>query len=367
MEELNYLFYEYQNNPKLSVLKKLIPLYYKNNISLNRIYLGKSLLHVKASFDCIEYILNRGADPNVRDIYGITPIHLQEEYDVIKLLVRRGASANPLCSNGLNPLFWKKDPKATNYLLELENDIYLCPTINPSEHSTYSPYFKLLVDAGYDPYDKSNTCIASSQIFFQNNPLTLFNLISKTLNSRDLQNNFDILFETILFKPCLKPQTLILFNKNLFGGFIDHQNVIGNTALHVQYNLEITSMLLTNGADTTIKNDDGETAYDYHLKRNNLCNANLIQKFSSAKIIQNNWKSFWFKKCYVPPKFYKKKLEFLDELIFLSPSDCHTFPGGIEYQKALEDFKQSFQSLVDLSSSGSGSTSADSPSSLACF
>ena len=37
-----------------------------------------------------------------------------------------------------------------------------------------------------------------------------------------------------------------------------------------------------------------------------------------------------------------RKKEFLEDFKLLPPSECKTFPGGIEYQYALEDFNESF-------------------------
>ena len=33
-------------------------------------------------------------------------------------------------------------------------------------------------------------------------------------------------------------------------------------------------------------------------------------------------------------------MELLEDLKLLSPSECGTFPGGIDYQNALEDFNK---------------------------
>ena len=84
----------------------------------------------------------------------------------------------------------------------------------------------------------------------------------------------------------------------------------------------------------------------YHLERNNLRIANYILRYSSAKKIQENWKRFWFKKTYIPPKYNNMKKEFLEELIYLSPSECHTFPGGIEYQKAYQSFLSNVNNFI---------------------
>ena len=65
----------------------------------------------------------------------------------------------------------------------------------------------------------------------------------------------------------------------------------------------------------------------------------LIERYSSAKLIQQCWRRFWFNKTYIPPKYYKIKLSFMNEFTLLPPSECGIFPGGIEYQNAYDNFK----------------------------
>ena len=82
----------------------------------------------------------------------------------------------------------------------------------------------------------------------------------------------------------------------------DHQNILGNTALHVQSEMRNIYYLLNCGANHKIKNNDGLTPYEYHDKRNNQMICTLIERFAASSYIQDYWKRFWFKKTYVPPK-----------------------------------------------------------------
>ena len=338
---------DYQKDPDFNLLKEIVHELIINNKTLNENVNGLSLLHIKAPVKNIKYLLDRGANPNIEGYYDLKPIHLQYSYDVIKLLVERGASPSAKDMNDFNPLFWQKDPKAINYLLEY-NDIYISRIINTMLFKN-TPYHKMLIEGGYDPF--SENVIAVSPIFLQRNPESLFNLISRTINFEYIDNNFDIAYETVLFKPCINPYHIMIFNSKNFksiDGLINHQNIIGNTALHVQHDPQNIVALLENGADHTIKNHNDDSPFQYHLKRNNLLVANIINRFSSASIIQRCWRRFWFYKTYIPPKNYKIKKEFLDDFKLSCPSECGTFPGGIEYQYALEDFNKSFQMLKDI-------------------
>ena len=344
--------FDYQKYPDFNLLKEIVHELIISNKTLNENVCGLSLLHVKAPVKNIKYLLDRGADPNVEGYYDIKPIHLQYSYDVIKLLVERGASPSAKDMNDFNPLFWQKDPEAINYLLQY-NDIYISRIINTIAFKN-APYHRMLVEGGYDPFSEHN--ISVSPIFLQRNPESLFNLIS---HNYDINNYYDLAYETILFKPCINPYHIMIFNsKNFNEEIIDHQNILGNTALHVQYEPQNIVALLENGADFKILNNKGVSPLQYHLERNNLVVANIINKFSSASIIQRCWRRFWFFKTYISPKYYKIKKEFLEDFKLLPPSECKTFPGGIEYQYALEDFNESFKMLKDIySADGSSSTS----------
>ena len=131
---------------------------------------------------------------------------------------------------------------------------------------------------------------------------------------------------------------------------IDHKNIIGNTAAHVQHDPRNILALLRCKADYTIKNNEGLTPYEYHRKRNNHLVYTIIERYAASSYIQNYWKRFWFRKTYVPPKYYKIKKEFINEFTLLPPSECGTFPGGIEYQDAYDDFKLAVSAATAMAS-----------------
>ena len=74
----------------------------------------------------------------------------------------------------------------------------------------------------------------------------------------------------------------------------------------------------------------------------------FIERFSAITFIQYVWRKFWFRKTYIPPKYYKIKKEFLNDFTLLPPSECGIFPGGIEYQNAYKDFNSSITYLCSL-------------------
>jgi len=334
------LILQFEKKPTVDKLKEIINGYRDEKVPINERYDGKlCLAHIKQPYQTMKYLLDRGGDPNVSGYSDIKPIHVQENYETIKLLVERGAQPGPLDINNFNPLFWQKDPQSVLYLLKY-NDIYTCKLIKINYLKERSPYLKMLIEGGYDPYSEYN--IAVSPLFLQRN-LESFRILMNVSYLCGIEDNFyDIAYETILFKPCITPKLVdkcnTIFTNEHHYSYINHQNVLGNTSLHVQHSPEIVLSLLENGADWSLKNNNDHTPVQYHLERRNNRIAKLITRYSSAKIIQRCWKKFWFMKNFIPPKYYKIKKEFMYDFIHLSPSECHTFPGGIEYQKAYEEF-----------------------------
>lgn len=330
--------YDFVKNPTIDKIKKIINDFYRNGIVLhNYTFLGLSLIHIKQGPETMKYLLNKGINPNITGIYDLKPIHLQEQYETIKLLIDAGAQTNPKCINDLNPLFFQKDKKSMELLLKT-NDIYFSKIFCREKLKSWCPYTNMLVDGGYD---YSEEFISVSPIFLQRNYDTLKCLLDHCYNNFITDFCFDLSLENILFKPYVNDKIIKLYTGYNYGDLYcpSHKNIVNNTPLHVQYNPNNIMALLETGADPNIKNSDGFTPFEYHLIRNNLNIAGIIRNYSAAKIIQNSWRNFWFRKTYVPPKNYKIKKEFLESFILLSPSECGTFPGGIEYQKAKETFE----------------------------
>ena len=124
---------------------------------------------------------------------------------------------------------------------------------------------------------------------------------------------------------------------------INQQNYKGNTALHIHNEPKIILNLLKNNIDINLTNNDEMTALQYHYEKKNYDIYDLIVLYISAKKIQNKWRCFWFKKTFIPIKYYKKKKDFINNFKLLPPSECNLFPGGIEYQK----IKTRFESFLN--------------------
>lgn len=338
---MDNLLYEFSKEPNLELLKQIFKNHNFNPNKFHTVLFGVSLLHVRQPYETMKYLLDKGGDPNNNTYLSSKPIHFQKEFKTIRLLVDRGAIPNPRDLYDFNPLFWQKDLESVKYLLRynpLSNNFIYKPKSWPYTHY----YNKMLIEGGYDPYSENN--ISITPLFLQRD-LEVFDYLLEESYYNDIPN-FDLAYETILFKPCITSKMIKLFDTNNHN--IDHKNVLGNTALHVQHEPKNVLALLRCKADYTIKNEEGLTPYEYHDKRNNQFICTLIERYAASRYIQDFWKRFWFKKTYIPPKYYKIKKEFVNLFTLLPPSECGTFPGGIEYQDAFDDFKLAASTMASL-------------------
>ena len=332
------LFISFKKEPSRSKVDKLLPLLRKNSLNVNSILLfNYSLMHIKQGPDTMKYLLSLKGDVHIHNTYGMTPLFTQDRYDTIKLLVEKGANPNIQDNYKFTPLFWQKEPDAMEYLLNKGLKINHFNTRFNIQPGTLLDdiYVEMFIIGGYDPYNEKNLCI--SPLFLQRNYETQ-KIMLQTEILYHRYYHVDCFLETPLFKPCITKELLQLYLD--LGEDINHGNVFFNTMLYVHTNPDIILCLLYNGISLTSRNILNETAYLYHLKRNNLFICDLIKEYYSSTLIQRNWERFIFRKNYVPLKNHKKKKELVKYIELLPPSECGIFPGGIIYQESLEDFIQ---------------------------
>ena len=335
-------YFLFKNDPSVFYLKKLLKIINAFQININIIYNHISLLHIKQKKDTMKLLLENGGNPNLENIYGITPIMLQYDYETIRLLYDNGVDIYKYDDYYyFNILFWQKDEKSMEFLLKKDVNLYFNYPLYTRNKISNHIYMKLFIDGGYDPYNQS--LLSLSPFFIQRNIKTQSILLN---NLKDITLLFDIYHETPIYKYCTTISELKLYinHKNYN---INHKNAFGNTLLHTHFDLDIILYLLQNNADLTIRNILNFTHYIFHLQKNNINVCNLMKDYYSSTLIQRNWSQFIFQKKYVPIKNFKLKQKLLQDITLLPPSHCHIFPGGIIYQNSLDDF----HSISSISSS----------------
>ena len=336
---------EFKKKPSREGIDKMLEVLQRNSLTINSIVIyNYSLLHVPQEYDTMKYLIEKNGDVNLKNDYGITPIFTQKNYETIKLLVENGADIHTTCNYNFNPLFWQKEPKAMKYLLKKGLNINHFNTIfNFKENSVINDmYNEMFILGGYDPYNEKN--ISISPLFLQRDYNTQEMMLDWCLRKNMMYYHVDLFLETPLFKPCINKELIQLYLD--YGENINHKNSMHNTLLYVHTDPDIILFLLQNDIDLTSRNVFNKTAYYHHYKKENIYICDIIRDYYSSTLIQRNWLRFKFRKSYVPLKNYKIKKELIKYIELLPPSECGLFPGGIEYQKSLEDFTQHLQHLL---------------------
>ena len=100
----------------------------RNNLTKSVDVEGNTLLHHAASNEqlvVVRYLISKGADVNVRNRDGWTPLHwvahLNEGIDVARYLIARGANLNATTNSGYTPLEWARHMENTAVIRYLES------------------------------------------------------------------------------------------------------------------------------------------------------------------------------------------------------------------------------------------------------
>jgi ankyrin repeat protein len=195
---------------------------------------GKTALHVASEYglnECIKILLDQGASMNEKDNQGQTPLHLASEngfYESVAILISNGANINAQNNQGETPLHIVSANSFNNCLNEL-------------------------LDSGADINIKNNR---------GQTPVHLA-INARTYTKERYRYQFKV--EHRDYKDadiCLKTLFKYFLLRNADVNIIDNN---GNTPLHLvaetgRYRLLID--LLNLGADWTLRNHAGYTAYD---------------------------------------------------------------------------------------------------------
>jgi ankyrin repeat protein len=147
--------------------------------------------------------INQGADLNIRDFLGKSPLHYVASIDAAKLLIDAGADLNVMDNNNRTPLFEVDDPNVAIYLIDRG------ASINLKDKDSFTPLH-----------------------LWVNHPKVTKRLLVAGAN----------------------PNAQLARGGTLSRGGIYKK---GNTALHCANNLDTAKALIEHGADPAIKNKYG--------------------------------------------------------------------------------------------------------------
>ncbi len=87
-------------------------LLFNDEVSINKVYSDQALIHYAVeynSFDILKFLKQKGANINLIDVYGETPLHKCTWYNrpaMAKYLIKTGCNINIKDSKGKSPLYY---------------------------------------------------------------------------------------------------------------------------------------------------------------------------------------------------------------------------------------------------------------------
>lgn len=219
-------------------------------------------IHLNAGYDMVKMILNAGANPNIKDAYGLTAlVHeiRKSECDlrIIEALLKEGADVNIRSASGMTPLMYALDRTG--------GDLQIV---------------QLLINHGVDIHAKDNSGRNAFLYAVKTGNLTIIRRlihIGARVNTVDNQGQNALI---IAVNQRVSPEVMdFLLSCDIT---LDHQDQEGWSALMYAAKLksrDIIKLLLKAGADVDRQNGAGETALIIAVM--NRGNAELIDLFVS--------------------------------------------------------------------------------------
>lgn len=265
----------------------------KKGLGLNQIdQKGETPIFLAKSAEIIKLFVNNGANINIKNKFGKTPIFkytIQNNYDLLEAAIKNGADVNVLDLNKKSPLMYATKLKIQKILLDNAASPNLkYPDGNSIIHKAIidnnDEYVKLLLD--YKPNLSVKDTRGYRPLFYVKNPEIRELLLQKGANPNEdfylqysLLLNDNTAFEQFLRygsnpdKIAPNGRTPIFFANTTkqidlladYQADLNFQDKKGNTALH-QFSLLgkrlLIDRLIELGADETIKNNKGELPSD---------------------------------------------------------------------------------------------------------
>ncbi len=190
-----------------------------------------SLLHEAVALgnkNLIELLIANGANVNVQDEDGNTPLHYgKDNQETTQLLIANGADVNAKNKEGNTSLHQTKNPKVAQLLIANGADI------NAKNKWGFTPIF--------------TTSKSVAKLLFTQGA----NLKSTKVNAKDSDGS------TPLHYAKLTKLTVILIAD---GADVNARDSYGETPLHyARDNQDVAAILIANGANVNVKNNYGET------------------------------------------------------------------------------------------------------------
>lgn len=239
---------------------------------------GRTPLHMAENSAVAKVLLENGADVNATDVSGLTPIHAvclaYYEPGVVRILLENGAEVNGRDSDGRTPLHMAGNPEAANVLLENGADV------NAADVFSRTPMHAYACSESAE-FSESAEVDSTAHVLLKN---------GAEVNARDSDGQIP------LHMAKLSSRAKVLLDNS---ADVNATDVFGRTPLHAtvsrnhdrfeydmegeetidrfKNDIEVTRVLLKNGAEVNARDLDGQTP----LQRANRHCRDILIKFKA--------------------------------------------------------------------------------------